>query len=132
MAELPLPDAHDLPRLAVLRCGHCRGMTLPASAYGCRHCGAEPKDGATEEIAARGTLRNYVTVYADLVRDVAAPFVVGEVEFGQDLCEEVLLQVADEAELVPGMIVRGVLRADAPGTGRFPLRFVPVREEVPA
>ncbi|MCY1214649.1 hypothetical protein D9M68_602380 [compost metagenome] len=132
MAELPLPDVHDLPFLAVLRCGRCQGMTFPALAYGCRHCGAEPKDGATEQIPARGTLRNYVTVHADLVRDVAVPFVVGEVDFGQGIREEVLLEVSGEAELVPGMTVRGILRTSAPGTERFPLRFVPVPEEVSA
>ncbi|MNT99637.1 hypothetical protein D3C72_2425380 [compost metagenome] len=57
---------------------------------------------------------------------------MGEVDFGQGIREEVLLEVSGEAELVPGMTVRGILRTSAPGTERFPLRFVPVPEEVSA
>jgi uncharacterized OB-fold protein len=79
---------------------------------------------------ARGTLRNYVTVHAPLVRDMPPPFVVGEVDFAEGIREEVLLDVVSEAELAPGMTVQGVIRADAPCGDRYPLRFVPASQEV--
>ncbi|WP_035884817.1 Zn-ribbon domain-containing OB-fold protein [Cupriavidus metallidurans] len=129
-AESRSPETQAAPSLAVLRCGACGKPTYPASAYGCQYCGAEPERGTVEQMPARGTLRNYVTVHAPLVRDMPPPFVVGEVDFAEGIREEVLLDVASETELAPGMTVQGVIRADAPCGDRYPLHFVPASKEV--
>ncbi|SOY94622.1 conserved hypothetical protein [Cupriavidus taiwanensis] len=124
------PETQGAPCLAVLRCGACGNPTYPASAYGCQFCGAEPERGTVEDLPARGTLRNYVTVHAPLVPGMPPPFVVGEVDFAPGIREEVLLDVASESELVPGMTVQGVIRRDAPCGDRYPLRFAPATGEV--
>ncbi|AOY94476.1 hypothetical protein BKK79_21245 [Cupriavidus sp. USMAA2-4] len=129
-AESRSPETQGAPSLAVLRCGACGKPTYPATAYGCQYCGADPERGTVEQMSTWGRLRNYVTVHAPLVRDMPPPFVVGEVEFAEGIREEVLLDVASEAELAPGMMVQGVLRTDAAGGDRYPLRFAPAGEEV--
>ena len=117
------PGADGVPTLDVLRCGLCHRLTYPSTAYGCRHCGAAPDSGITEAIPARGVLRNFVTVHADLVRDPKAPFVIGEVEFADGVIEEVLLEVDSETDLATGVTVSGVSRPNAPAGDRYPLRF---------
>jgi uncharacterized OB-fold protein len=83
-----------------------------------------------EQVPSLGTLRNYVTVHAPLVRDMPPPFVVGEVEFAEGMREEVLLDVTSESELAPGMTVMGVIRTDAACSDRYPLCFAPASQEV--
>ena len=129
-AESRSPETQGAPFLAVLRCGSCGKLTYPASAYGCQYCGAEPERGMVEQVPSLGTLRNYVTVHAPLVRDMPPPFVVGEVEFAEGMREEVLLDVTSESELAPGMTVMGVIRTDAACSDRYPLCFAPASQEV--
>jgi uncharacterized OB-fold protein len=110
------------PTIGLLRCGKCRQLTYPATAYGCNSCGAPRNDGETIETPARGMLRNWIMVHVDMVAGVKAPYVVGEVEIAPGVIEQVLIDATDE----PGLAVGQTLVAVAAATESEPwLRFVP-------
>jgi uncharacterized OB-fold protein len=123
-----MPDEVTQRTLSFLRCGRCGELSFPAEAYGCRVCGAEPREGATVERPAGGVLREYATVHLDLVAGLPAPYVVGWVELAPGLIVESLLAVDSEAELEPGITVQpatGKVEVPASDDGVQALWFAP-------
>ncbi|GAA5233069.1 hypothetical protein FOZ76_06200 [Verticiella sediminum] len=112
--------------LLFLECGHCGSLSFPASAYGCRQCGAPAEAGRTARRPGRARLRQFATVHQNLSPALPAPYVVGELELAPGLVEEGVLGVADEAGLQPGMAMRAVPVTTA--DGRYACRFVPAGE----
>lgn len=121
------------PTIDLLRCGACEQLTYPASAYGCNFCGTPREAGSTFPVAARGVLRNWVTVYADFNPGLRAPYIVGEIDIAPGVVEQVLIDVANESELCEGQILVGVEQSaekDANGQpAKQYLRFVPEENE---
>ena len=91
--------------LQVARCDSCQGYSYPPNVPGCRYCGAAPENLSLVACHGPLPLRNFVTVHAELVPGLPPPYVIGEVEIGPGLLEEVLLSVDDEATLSIGMPV---------------------------
>jgi len=112
-----MPEEVDGTTLSFLQCGRCEELSFPAEAYGCRACGADPREGTTVERPAGGVLREYATVHLDLVAGLPAPYVVGWIELAPGLIVESLLAVDSEADLEPGVTVRPAPgRVDVPAT----------------
>jgi uncharacterized OB-fold protein len=88
--------------ISLLRCLICEQLTYPAAAYGCSRCGAARENGEEVLMPARGELLNWVTVFVDLVPGLKAPYVVGEVRIAPGVVEEVVIDVASEADLSVG------------------------------
>lgn len=91
--------------LQVAQCERCKGYSYPPNVPGCRHCGAAPDHLTAVECAHSLTLRNFVTVHAELVVGLTPPYVIGEVEIAPGLVEEVRLDRTDESGLELGMPV---------------------------
>lgn len=108
--------------LLLARCGRCGGHTYPAHAYACRNCGA-PAEQLRPVACDSATLRNAVTVHAELAPGLPVPCVVGEVELAPGVIEEALIGVASESELTLGMRLRPVAGTDTAGKPQW--RFVP-------
>lgn len=86
-------------RLQVAQCHRCGGYSYPVESPGCRVCGAEAQALKPVDHPGPFKLRNFITIYAELVPGLKPPYVIGEVELCPGLREEVLLTVADESEL---------------------------------
>lgn len=112
------------------RCSSCKGLTFPATAPGCQHCGVS-LDGA-ERIARAGCgeLLEFVTIHVPLRPDMAAPSIAGDIRIADGVVQEGLLVVDEETQLRHGMAVRAVA-VPLPGGDYYACRFVPV-VEVPA
>jgi uncharacterized OB-fold protein len=113
------------PSLQLALCALCGAHSYPAEVYGCRVCGAS-RERLSPVVCTRATLRNAVTVHAELAPGLAVPSVIGEVELAPGVIEEALIGVADESALTLGMALQpqGELHAD----GRVRWRFVPAAE----
>ena len=58
-------------------CPACRGLTFPANAPGCMHCG-QPLDAVAPEVRpGGGTLLEYVTLHVPLAPGLPAPSIAG-------------------------------------------------------
>ena len=108
--------------LLIAHCAACGAHSFPAEVHGCRACGA-PRERLQAVPCARATLRNAVTVHAELIPGLAVPCVIGEVELAPGVIEEALIGVRDESELTLGMALTP--QADTEADGRLRWRFVP-------
>lgn len=113
------------------QCPACSGLSFPANAPGCMHCG-DPLQGAqTLRRPGGGELLEYVTLYVPLAPGMAAPSIAGDVRIADGVVEEGVIGVEDEASLRPGMVLRAV--ADLrEAQGVYACRFVPADQEVSA
>lgn len=123
--SLYLMEADGSLSLRFLHCGQCAALTFPANSYGCAKCGAPQDSGEIVSRPATGTLLEYVTVHAPLVKGIEPPFVVGDVLLAPGVVEEVVLDVQDESSLAPGIDVEGRACPDPDGR-HFECRFAPV------
>lgn len=119
------------PRPMLAHCTACGAHSYPSNSWGCRACGAAATQLEAVPCAPSLRLLNFVTVHGDLVPGVPPPCVIGEVELAAGVVEEALLDVADEAGLVPGMRVQPIVERDEAGAVRR-WRFRPVAAGGPA
>ena len=112
-------------------CPACGGLSFPANAPGCMHCG-DPLQGAqTLRRPGGGVLLEYVTLYVPLAPGMAVPSIAGDVRIADGIVEEGVIGVEDEASLRPGMVLRAVAEARE-ALGVYACRFVPAEQEVSA
>ncbi len=109
------------------QCPACYGLSFPANAPGCMHCG-HALEGA-EHVArpGGGTLLEYVTLHAALVPGMALPSIAGDIRIADNVVEEGVIGVADESALAQGMAMRAVAVPLPAGT-HYGCQFVPARE----
>lgn len=112
------------PTLMLAHCLACGAYTFPAEAWGCRVCGAPREQLAAVRCPQAPTLRNAVTVHAELAAGLPLPCVIGEVELAPGVVEEALIAAPSEAALTLGMPLRAEAGAD--DQGRLRWRFVPL------
>lgn len=110
--------------LQLAYCQACGAWSFPAHAWGCRVCGAAAEQLRASVPPSAPTLRNAVTVHAELAPGLPVPCVIGEVELAPGVVEEALIDVVDESVLRPGMALRSECVVDAQGAVRW--RFAPV------
>ncbi|CAG9166672.1 hypothetical protein CURE108131_03075 [Cupriavidus respiraculi] len=103
------------PVLQAARCGQCGGHSYPANVPGCRHCGAPGHTLEAVDCMGAVPLRNVVTVHAPLAPGLAVPAIIGEIELCPGLVEEVRVDARDEADAMPGTVVRPVWIDDGQG-----------------
>jgi uncharacterized OB-fold protein len=113
--------------LQLARCAECGGYTFPATAYGCRVCGAASDRLQAVPCPTVPRLRNAVTVHAELAPGLPVPCVIGEVELAPGVVEEALIEAASEGELTLGMALRA--RAVSDPAGKVQWRFAPDARE---
>ena len=102
------------PTLALARCSRCGSHTFPATAYGCRPCGADVAALSPVPCPQPPRLLNFVTVHAELAPGLPVPCVIGEIELAPGLVEEGLIAASEDA-LRPGMEL--LAQASASETG---------------
>lgn len=110
------------------RCSHCGGLSFPANAPGCMHCGAPIGEADRLLLPGEGVLLESVTVHVALVPGMPVPSIAGDILLAEGVVEEGVIAVADESLLKPGMRLRAVAEMEA-GEGVYACRFVPVQEE---
>lgn len=106
------------------QCPACNGLSFPANAPGCMHCG-HPLDDA-EQVAnpGGGTLLEYVTLHVPLVPGMPAPSIAGDIRIAGQVVEEGVIAVADESALRPGMAMKAIAVPLASGDS-YGCQFVP-------
>ena len=130
------PQRPSLYRLAVdghsldfffTHCPACQGLSFPAKAPGCMHCG-HPTDEAMQVVRpGGGTLLEYVTLHVALVPGMQAPSIAGDIRIAEQVVEEGVIAVDDESRLQPGMALRAVAVPLA-ATDTYGCQFVPAQE----
>lgn len=93
---MPAWGVDHLPTL-LAHCRQCGTYTFPSNAWGCRACGADTLDKVP--MPQTPVLRNFITLYGDVVPGLTPPVVVGEVEIAPGVVEEALIAVDDESQL---------------------------------
>jgi len=108
-------------------CPACQGLSFPANAPGCMHCG-HPTDAAMQVVRpGEGTLLEYVTLHVPLVPGMQAPSIAGDIRIAEQVVEEGVIAVDDESRLQPGMALRAVAVPLA-ATDTYGCQFVPAQE----
>jgi len=110
------------------QCAACNGLSFPANAPGCMHCGHPLDDGKPVERPGGGTLLEYVTLHVPLAPGMAAPSIAGDIRIAEQVVEEGVIAVADESALHPGMALQAVAVPLASGDS-YGCQFVPVASE---
>lgn len=100
--------------------------TFPFNAYGSARSGRPPAECVERLTDGRAVLKNFVTVYGEIVPGLKPPFIVGDVEIAPGIVEEAVIEAASEAELRIGMTLQAIAFADPSNAERFTCRFVPV------
>lgn len=95
------------PLLLGNRCATCGLAGFPRQQFGCENCGAETLSAAM--LCARGALVSFATVHRHAGKDIAAPFVMGEVRLDDGPLIRCTLSSAATSELRIGQIMVGVL-----------------------
>lgn len=106
------------------QCPQCRGLSFPANAPGCMHCGHPVDASAQVARPGGGTLLEYVTLHVPLAPGLAAPSIAGDIRIAPEVVEEGVIGVADESLLAPGMAMRAVAVPLASGE-HYGCAFVP-------
>jgi len=122
-------DGHTLDFLFA-QCPGCKGLTFPANAPGCMHCGQALEHAERIARPGGGTLLEYVTLHAALVPGMTAPRIAGDIRIADKVVEEGVIGVTDEAQLAQGMQLRAVAVPLASGE-HYGCQFVPVQEARP-
>lgn len=110
------------------RCPACKGLSFPANAPGCMHCGTALHDAEQVVRPGGGTLLEYVTLYVPLAPGMRAPCVTGDIQIAEQVVEEGVIGVDDESRLRPGMALKAVA-TPLPDGDSFGCQFVPADEE---
>ena len=119
-------DGHSLD-FFFTHCPACQGLSFPANAPGCMHCG-HPTDAAMQVVRpGEGTLLEYVTLHVPLVPGMQAPSIAGDIRIAEQVVEEGVIAVDDESRLQPGMALRAVAVPLA-ATDTYGCQFVPAQE----
>lgn len=119
-------DGHSLD-FFFTHCPACQGLSFPAKAPGCMHCG-HPTDEAMQVVRpGGGTLLEYVTLHVALVPGMQAPSIAGDIRIAEQVVEEGVIAVDDESRLQPGMALRAVAVPLAT-TDTYGCQFVPAQE----
>lgn len=90
------------------QCPNCHGLSFPANAPGCMHCGHPVDASAQVARPGGGTLLEYVTLHVPMVPGLPAPSIAGDIRIADQVVEEGAIGVADESLLAPGMAMRAV------------------------
>lgn len=131
-----LPQRPSLYRLAAdgrtldflfAPCPACQGLTFPANAPGCMHCGHALENVEPTAQPGGGTLLEFVTLHAPLLPGMTVPSIAGDVRIADGVVEEGVIGVADEAQLSPGMALRAIA-VPLPSGEHYGCRFVPSEE----
>ncbi len=123
-------DGHSLD-FFFAQCPACSGLSFPANAPGCMHCGDPLLGAQTMRRPGGGELLEYVTLYVPLAPGMAAPSIAGDVRIADGVVEEGVIGVDDEAVLRPGMVLRAVAEPRE-AQGVYACRFVPAEQGVSA
>jgi len=78
IVEMLSADASGSPVLSGMKCETCGHIAFPQQSYGCEKCG-EHSQIHGEKLACIGYLTSFATVHLHHAKNVAAPFVIGEV-----------------------------------------------------
>jgi uncharacterized OB-fold protein len=100
-------DGHSLD-FFFTHCPACQGLSFPANAPGCMHCGHPTEEAMQVVRPGGGTLLEYVTLHVALVPGMQAPSIAGDIRIAEQVVEEGVIAVDDESRLQPGMALRAV------------------------
>ena len=106
------------------QCSACNGLSFPANAPGCMHCGAPPAQAEQVARPGGGTLLEYITLHVALVPGMPAPSIAGDIRIADQVVEEGVIAVADEAALRPGMAMQAIA-VPLPSGAFYACQFVP-------
>ena len=120
------PDGHSLD-FFFTHCPACQGLSFPANAPGCMHCGHPTEEAVQVVRPGGGTLLEYVTLHVALVPGMQAPSIAGDIRIAEQVVEEGVIAVDDESRLQPGMALRAVAVPLA-ATDTYGCQFVPAQE----
>ena len=119
-------DGHSL-NFFFAQCGACGGLSFPANAPGCMHCGSPLSEAQRVTRPGGGELLEFVTLHVPLLPGMAAPSIAGDIRIAPGIVEEGVMAVGDETALRHGMTVRAIVEMK-PEEGVYACRFVPVNE----
>ena len=105
-------------------CPNCQGLSFPANAPGCMHCGDPLLQVQPVARPGGGTLLEYVTLYVALAPGLPAPSIAGDIRIAEQVVEEGVIEVEDESALRPGMAMKAVA-VPLPSGDVYDCRFVP-------
>lgn len=108
-------------------CGDCQGLSFPANAPGCQHCGATLERAERVTRTGGGTLLEFVTLHVALEPSMAVPSIVGDICIADGVVKQGILGVDDEVQLRNGMAVYAVA-VPLPGGEYYCCRFVTAEE----
>ncbi len=106
------------------QCPNCQGLSFPANAPGCMHCGDPLLRVQSVARPGGGTLLEYVTLHVPLAPGLEAPSIAGDIHIAEHVVEEGVIAVEDESILRPGMEMKAVA-VPLPSGDVFGCRFVP-------
>lgn len=106
------------------QCSACNGLSFPANAPGCMHCGAASDQAEQVARPGGGTLLEYVTLHVALVPGMPVPSIAGDIRIADQVVEEGVIAVADEAVLRPGMALQAIA-VPLPSGAFYACQFVP-------
>jgi uncharacterized protein len=130
--ELSHPDLYrsaggDSVELLGMKCAICGYVAFPRQSYGCEKCGASGAALSHVELSSRGTLASYATVHMHQAKNIAAPFVIGEIALDAGPTVRATMVEPDDSAMQIGARVDGRLHpAPASGEGgaaKLELRF---------
>jgi uncharacterized OB-fold protein len=108
------------------RCGQCGLAGFPRQCLGCESCGASGADLKPITLPARGVLVSFAVVHRHAGKDIAAPFVMGEIGLEDGPLIRCTLSADTPSDLRIGQSMVGVLeRNPAADAGVLELRFGP-------
>jgi len=129
--ELSHPDLYTsrdgaTVELLGMRCGVCGYVAFPRQRYGCEKCGATGAALADVDLSTDGRLASYATVHMHQAKNIAAPFVIGEVVLDAGPTVRATMVESNDDALEVGARVTGRLypapSVDGAAT-KFELRF---------
>ena len=106
------------------QCPNCQGLSFPANAPGCMHCGDPLSQVQPVARPGGGTLLEYVTLHVALAPGLPVPSIAGDIRIAEQVVEEGVIAVDDESALRPGMAMKAVA-VPLPSGDVFDCRFVP-------
>ena len=129
--ELVHPDLYasrdgTTVELLGMRCTTCGHVAFPRQRYGCEKCGASGAALADADLGTNGKLVSYATVHMHQAKNIAAPFVIGEVELDAGPTLRATMVEPKDESLEIGVRVTGRLHLAPTADGAAPkleLRF---------
>lgn len=128
--DLYVGGADDTVDLLAMRCDGCGHVAFPRQPYGCEKCGATGASLVDVVMPACGRLASFATVHVHQAKNIAAPFVIGEITLDAGPTLRTTMVESTDAGLAIGARVEGRL-VPAPGEappGECELRFVQVAQ----